>query len=47
MNLFQSDPTFVPIRTPERETAEISGTESDESSQRSVRFSKVAEVLFE
>ncbi|XP_077293112.1 solute carrier family 35 member F5 isoform X1 [Arctopsyche grandis] len=43
-NTSLSDPTYVPVRTPEREVAEISGTESDESSQRSVRFNKVAEV---
>lgn len=39
---FQSDSTFVPIKTHSTET--ISGTESDESSIRSVRFSKLAEV---
>lgn len=32
-----SDSTFVPIKTPE-------STESDDSSIRSVRFSKLAEV---
>lgn len=37
-----SDSTFVPIKTHSTET--ISGTESDESSIRSVRFSKLAEV---
>uniref|UniRef100_A0A1A9W2D5 Solute carrier family 35 member F5 n=1 Tax=Glossina brevipalpis TaxID=37001 RepID=A0A1A9W2D5_9MUSC len=35
-----SDPTFVPIRS----NGAISGTESDDSSIRSVRFSKMAEV---
>ena len=34
-----SDSTFVPIKTPE-------STESDDSSIRSVRFSKLAEVSF-
>ena len=38
--LFQSDPTFIPIRS----SGAISGTESDDSSIRSVRFSKLAEV---
>ncbi|XP_017472122.1 PREDICTED: solute carrier family 35 member F5 isoform X3 [Rhagoletis zephyria] len=35
-----SDPTFIPIRS----SGAISGTESDDSSIRSVRFSKMAEV---
>ncbi|XP_037950307.1 solute carrier family 35 member F5 [Teleopsis dalmanni] len=35
-----SDPTFIPIRT----GGVVSGTESDDSSIRSVRFSKMAEV---
>uniref|UniRef100_A0A336MFB4 Solute carrier family 35 member F5 n=1 Tax=Culicoides sonorensis TaxID=179676 RepID=A0A336MFB4_CULSO len=35
-----SDATFVPIKTPEP----VSGTESDDSSVRSVRFNKLAEV---
>ncbi|XP_036213865.2 solute carrier family 35 member F5 isoform X1 [Bactrocera oleae] len=35
-----SDPTFIPIRS----SGAISGTESDDSSIRSVRFSKLAEV---
>lgn len=35
-----SDSTFVPIKTPEQ----VSGTESDDSSIRSVRFNKLAEV---
>lgn len=35
-----SDSTFVPIKTPEA----VSGTESDDSSARSVRFNKLAEV---
>lgn len=35
-----SDSTFVPIKTPEQ----VSGTESDDSSVRSVRFNKLAEV---
>ncbi|CAG2059551.1 unnamed protein product [Timema podura] len=42
-NTSLSDPTFVPIKVPE--TADkSSGTESDDSSVRSVRFSKLAEV---
>uniref|UniRef100_A0A1Q3F5J7 Solute carrier family 35 member F5 n=1 Tax=Culex tarsalis TaxID=7177 RepID=A0A1Q3F5J7_CULTA len=36
-----SDSSFIPIKTTE---AAVSGTESDDSSIRSVRFSKVAEV---
>lgn len=36
-----SDSTFVPIKTP---TEQVSGTESDDSSARSVRFNKLAEV---
>jgi hypothetical protein len=42
----QSDPTFVPLRRPEgsRSASKSSGTESDDSSVRSVRFKKVAEV---
>lgn len=43
MFLFQSDPTFVPIKTPDQ-CDRSSGTESDDSSIRSVRFSKLAEV---
>lgn len=39
----QSDPTFVPIKTPDH-CDRSSGTESDDSSIRSVRFSKLAEV---
>ncbi|KAL9915071.1 solute carrier family 35 member F5 [Glossina fuscipes] len=35
-----SDPTFIPIRS----NGTLSGTESDDSSIRSVRFSKMAEV---
>ncbi|KAH8350142.1 hypothetical protein KR067_002760 [Drosophila pandora] len=44
------DPTYVPIRSPHLgatvngSTNSISGTESDDSSVRSVRFSKMAEV---
>jgi solute carrier family 35 protein F5 len=38
-----SDSTFVPIKTPEQ-CDKSSGTESDDSSVRSVRFSKLAEV---
>ncbi|XP_058796700.1 solute carrier family 35 member F5 [Phymastichus coffea] len=38
-----SDPTFVPIKTSEQ-CERSSGTESDDSSIRSVRFSKLAEV---
>nr|CAD7431277.1 unnamed protein product [Timema monikensis] len=42
-NTSLSDPTFVPVKVPE--TADkSSGTESDDSSVRSVRFSKLAEV---
>lgn len=42
-NTSLSDPTFVPIKFPERDRN--SGTESDESTvNRSVRFSKLAEV---
>lgn len=36
---FQSDSTYVPIKT-----GHLSGTESDDSSIKSVRFSKLAEV---
>uniref|UniRef100_A0A1B6DQK8 Solute carrier family 35 member F5 n=2 Tax=Clastoptera arizonana TaxID=38151 RepID=A0A1B6DQK8_9HEMI len=44
-NTSLSDPTFVPIKFPERGERNNSGTESDESSvNRSVRFSKLAEV---
>nr|CAD7199872.1 unnamed protein product [Timema douglasi] len=44
-NTSLSDPTFVPIKVPE--TADkSSGTESDDSSVRSVRFSKLAEFAF-
>ncbi|XP_015509918.2 solute carrier family 35 member F5 [Neodiprion pinetum] len=42
-NTSLSDPTFVPIKTPEH-CDRSSGTESDDSSIRSVRFSKLAEV---
>lgn len=43
-NTSLSDPTFVPIKFPERNERN-SGTESDDSSvNRSVRFSKLAEV---
>ncbi|KAH8402388.1 hypothetical protein KR009_011808 [Drosophila setifemur] len=44
------DPTYVPIRSPQLAAAangranSVSGTESDDSSVRSVRFSKMAEV---
>lgn len=38
-----SDPLFVPIKTPEA-CDRSSSTESDDSSVRSVRFSKLAEV---
>ncbi|KMQ86621.1 solute carrier family 35 member f5, partial [Lasius niger] len=41
--LTKSDPTFVPIKTPDH-CDRSSGTESDDSSIRSVRFSKLAEV---
>ncbi|CAD1481130.1 unnamed protein product, partial [Heterotrigona itama] len=40
---YMSDPTFVPIKTPDH-CDRSSGTESDDSSIRSVRFSKLAEV---
>ena len=40
---FQSDSTFVPIKTPDH-CDRSSGTESDDSSIRAVRFSKLAEV---
>ncbi|XP_015440077.1 PREDICTED: solute carrier family 35 member F5 isoform X2 [Dufourea novaeangliae] len=40
---FLSDPMFVPIKTPDH-CDRSSGTESDDSSIRSVRFSKLAEV---
>ncbi|ALC42011.1 CG8195 [Drosophila busckii] len=39
-----SDPTFVPIRVANPINGVQSGTESDDSSVRSVRFSKLAEV---
>ncbi|XP_067001270.1 solute carrier family 35 member F5 [Anabrus simplex] len=42
-NTSLSDPTFVPIKFPETGDRS-SGTESDDSSVRSVRFSKLAEV---
>lgn len=44
--LLQSDPTFVPLRRPDSIAASSrsSGTESDDSSVKSVRFSKLAEV---
>lgn len=42
-SLQQSDPTFVPIKFPELGD-KSSGTESDDSSVKSVRFSKLAEV---
>nr|XP_050863982.1 solute carrier family 35 member F5 isoform X2 [Vespula vulgaris] len=42
-NTSLSDPTFVPIKTPDH-CERSSGTESDDSSIRSVRFSKLAEV---
>lgn len=41
--LLQSDPTFVPIKFPDP-SDRSSGTESDDSSVKSVRFSKLAEV---
>jgi hypothetical protein len=43
--LLQSDPTFVPIKFPDP-SDRSSGTESDDSSVKSVRFSKLAEVSF-
>lgn len=40
-----SNPVFIPVKTPEREIWErSSGTESDDSTVRSVRFNKLAEV---
>lgn len=39
-----SDSTYVPIKTGGTGTGHLSGTESDDSSIRSVRFSKLAEV---
>ncbi|XP_066589435.1 solute carrier family 35 member F5 [Prorops nasuta] len=42
-NTSLSDPTFVPIKIPDH-CDRSSGTESDDSSIRSVRFSKLAEV---
>lgn len=40
-----SNPVYVPVKTPEREHLDRnSGTESDDSSVRSVRFNKLAEV---
>lgn len=42
-NTSLSDPTYVPIKFPEPSDRN-SGTESDDSSVRSVRFSKLAEV---
>ncbi|KAJ8926015.1 hypothetical protein NQ315_009870 [Exocentrus adspersus] len=40
-----SNPVYVPVKTPERENLDrSSGTESDDSSVRSVRFNKLAEV---
>lgn len=44
-NTSLSKPTYVPVKTPEREILDrSSGTESDDSSVRSVRFNKLAEV---
>ncbi|XP_017769134.1 PREDICTED: solute carrier family 35 member F5 [Nicrophorus vespilloides] len=44
-NTSLSNPVYVPVKTPERETVDLSsGTESDDSSTRSVRFNKLAEV---
>lgn len=42
----QSNPVYVPVKTTEREIVHdrSSGTESDDSSIRSVRFNKLAEV---
>ncbi|KAK0178197.1 hypothetical protein PV328_002171 [Microctonus aethiopoides] len=39
-----SDPTFVPIKKPDNCDRSQSGTESDDSCMRAVRFSKMAEV---
>ncbi|XP_074042476.1 solute carrier family 35, member F5 isoform X1 [Leptinotarsa decemlineata] len=44
-NCSLSNPVFVPVKTPERENLDRgSGTESDDSTVRSVRFNKLAEV---
>lgn len=43
INARLSNPIYVPIKT-DRDLDKSSGTESDDSSLRSVRFSKVAEV---
>lgn len=44
-NTSLSNPTYVPVKTPEKENVDRnSGTESDDSSIRSVRFNKLAEV---
>ncbi|KAG5885949.1 hypothetical protein JTB14_018403 [Gonioctena quinquepunctata] len=44
-NCSLSNPVYVPVKTPERENIErSSGTESDDSTVRSVRFNKLAEV---
>ncbi|KAI4467251.1 solute carrier family 35 member f5 [Holotrichia oblita] len=44
-NTSLSNPTYVPVKTPEKEVVDRnSGTESDDSSVRSVRFNKLAEV---
>lgn len=40
----QGNPTFVPIRVANPINGVLSGTESDDSSVRSVRFCKMAEV---
>lgn len=43
-NSHLSNSVYVPVKTPEREIDRNSGTESDDSSIRSVRFNKLAEV---
>ncbi|KRT85719.1 hypothetical protein AMK59_987, partial [Oryctes borbonicus] len=44
-NTSLSNPTYVPVKTPDKEIVDRnSGTESDDSSIRSVRFNKLAEV---
>ncbi|RZC40166.1 solute carrier family 35, member F5 [Asbolus verrucosus] len=43
-NSHLSNPVYVPVKTPDREPDRNSGTESDDSSVRSVRFNKLAEV---
>ncbi|VEN64121.1 unnamed protein product, partial [Callosobruchus maculatus] len=45
VNCRLSTPVYVPVKTPDRENFDkSSGTESDDSTSRSVRFNKLAEV---